>query len=110
MRPAETNHPCKARSEKRFSRVIESELTYVITGTSKKNKLRQCFTMYAFGSLTPTAKTPIARTNRVNSRVMMLVTSSEPPQARGLKMFAQYGPKKPRFSKIKEENGLETYR
>ena len=68
-------------------------LTHVITGARRKNKLRQCRAMYAFGSSTPIANTPIARTTRVNSSVIVLIVSVSPlPQLRGSKMFRAYGP------------------
>lgn len=50
--------------------------------------------MYAFGSSTPMANTPIANTTRVNSKVIVLVTKSEfEPQSLGLNMSAAYGPR-----------------
>jgi len=65
--------------------------THVITGANKKRRLRQCLAMYALGSSTPMANTPMASTTRVNSKVMTLVTSSECSvlHERGSKMPAQ---------------------
>lgn len=51
-------------------------LTQIMTGPRRKNRLCQCRRMYALGSSTPMAKTPMARTTRVSSRVMMLTVSS----------------------------------
>lgn len=62
-------------------------------GARRKNRLFQCRCMYAFGSSTPIANTPIARTTRVNSRVIVLVVRRSPlPQLLGSKIFAPYGP------------------
>ena len=62
-------------------------------GTNRKNKLFQCLAIYALGSSTPMANTPIARTTRVNSNVIALTVSSDPPpHDRGLKMLPPYGP------------------
>lgn len=55
--------------------------------------LFQCLRMYALGSSTPMAKTPMARTTRVTSSVIVFtVFASPPPQPRGLNMLAPWGP------------------
>ena len=94
MRPAETNQPYNDEDASIISPRKEKEHTHVITGTNKKKRLRQCLAIYAFGSSTPMAKTPIASTIRVNSRVIVSVTCSgfAVLHARGSKMPAQYGP------------------
>ena len=62
-------------------------------GASKKNRLFQWRFMYAFGSSTPMANTPMARTTRVNSSVMVLVVALSPfPQLLGSNILAPYGP------------------
>lgn len=96
MRPADTNQPY---DPKLMSLPLlpdkgrEHRRTHVMTGTSRKNRLFQCRAIYALGNSTPMAKTPMARTTRVNSRVIVLIVSVfPPPQSLGLKMFAPYGP------------------
>jgi hypothetical protein len=68
-------------------------LTHVITGTSRKNRLFQCFAIYFLGNSTPMAKTPMTSTTRENSRVIALLISGFPfPQECGSKILAQKGP------------------
>lgn len=58
--------------------------------------------MYALGSSTPMANTPMASTTRVTSSVMVLMTSrSLPPHPLGSNMLAPYGPEK-----VSRETGM----
>ena len=90
----DTNQPYRPARVSSTGRVRLSDgHTHVMTGPRRKNRLFQCRCMYAFGSSTPMAKTPMASTTRVTSRVIVFVVAlSLPPQPLGSKMLAPYGP------------------
>jgi hypothetical protein len=82
-------------------------LTHVITGTSRKKRLFQCFAIYFLGNSTPIAKTPITSTTRQNSRVIALLTSVSPfPQDCGSKILAQKGPEQNQLLGGKKQQDL----
>ena len=59
-----------------------------MAGITNIVKLLTCSARYAFGSSTPTAKSPIARMIRITSSVISLKS----PQDLGSNAFAPYGP------------------
>lgn len=89
IKPAETNQPCRTRLERRGKQDGEWTRTQVMTGAKSMNRLFQCLAMYALGNSTPIAKTPMAKTTRDISRVILFkVSSLPPPHPRGSNMSA----------------------